>query len=131
LIHPNIVGHAVPKPLPVAFIAFLDDRRMVRANVGIQKHRGANAMFIQHLHHAKHTDARAVIAQRVARDVGQLGAGRARNHFVDMKEFNIGRDHQGDARVVRPGKRLAPDDRPVIVTIGLHPKAPFGGARRG
>ena len=82
---------------------------------------------------------------------------RAGNHFVDVKEFNIGRDpstrspalaggscsgfrprgvledatgllvglhHHGDARVVRPLKRLAPDDRRVIVTIGLHVGAP-------
>src|SRR6266545_2301271 len=46
LSHSDVVGHAVAEPLPLSFIAFLDDRRMMRAHVGVKQHRRADAVFV-------------------------------------------------------------------------------------
>src|SRR6266850_5952853 len=120
LIHTQVIGHAVTEPLPLAFIAFFDDRRMMRAHVGIEQHRRTNAVLVEHFHHAKHADARAVVTQRIAGYVGELRARRAGDDFVDMKKFDIWRNHQGDARALRPLKWPAANDRGIIVAVGLH-----------
>ena len=38
LSHADIVGDAVAEPFPFSLIAFLDNRRMMRADIGVEQH---------------------------------------------------------------------------------------------
>src|SRR4029450_13028050 len=62
LSHSDVVGHTVAEPLPAASIAFFDDRRMMRAHVGVQQHRRTDPVLVENLHHAQYADARAIAA---------------------------------------------------------------------
>src|SRR6266536_1796469 len=66
LSHSDVVGHAVAAPFPLSFIAFLDDRRMMRAHVGVQHHRRADPVLVENLHHAKYADARPIVPQGIS-----------------------------------------------------------------
>ena len=55
-------------------------------------------MLVEHFHHAKHADARAVVAQRIPGHVRQERMARAGNDFINVKELDIWGDHQGNAR---------------------------------
>src|SRR4029077_13236480 len=72
LIHTQIIGRAVAEPLPLALIAFFDDRRMMRARVAMEHHGGTTAVFAEHFHQANHADAGAIVTQRIAGHVGEL-----------------------------------------------------------
>src|SRR6266508_6332144 len=65
LSHSDVVGHAVAEPLPLSFITFFDDRRMMRAHVGVQEHRCADPVLVENLHDAKYADARPIVAQGI------------------------------------------------------------------
>src|SRR5262245_14369166 len=110
LVHPNIIRDAVSKPLPLPFVSFRNDSLVLFADIGVEWHGCPYAMFVENLHHAKNADARAVVSKRITGDVRQLGAGGTGNHFVDVKEFDIGGDQQGDSGIVGPLQTLAADD---------------------
>jgi hypothetical protein len=48
-----------------------------------------------------------------------------------LNEFDVRRNHQGDARVVRPFERFAANDWEIVVTVGSHNLTPdLGGNQR-
>src|SRR5262245_55474041 len=60
LAHPNIVRDAMSKPLPLASVSLCNDGFVLLADIGVEQHGCAYTMFVENLHHAKNTDARAV-----------------------------------------------------------------------
>src|SRR5882762_6136363 len=68
------VALVVAHELPFARLAFLDDLRVLRAEVAVQRDSAAHAVAVEHFHQAKDAHAVAVIARRPRRHVGRLRA---------------------------------------------------------
>src|SRR5262245_39018285 len=81
LVHPNIIRDAMTKPLPLAPVSLCNDGFVLLADIGVEQHGCPYTMFVENLHHAKNTDARAVVPKGVTGDVRQTG-GATGNHFV-------------------------------------------------
>src|SRR5262249_56525199 len=107
---PNVLGTVMPKPLLLPFVCLCNEGFVLFEDMGVEQHGCRYAMFIETLHHAKNADARAVVSKRITGDVRQLGAGGTGNHFVDMKEFDVGGHQQGNSCIVGPLQTLATDD---------------------
>src|SRR5437899_2928749 len=60
------------QPFPFPLVALIDNRRVMLADFGVKEHAGAYVELFEHVHDAKNTDARAVIAQRVTRHVRRV-----------------------------------------------------------
>src|SRR5215510_7525894 len=125
LVHPNIIRDAMSKPLPLAFVSLCNDGFVLLADIGVEQHGCPYAMFVENLHHAKNTDARAVVSKRITSDVRQLGAGGTGNYLVNMKEFNIGSHQQGDSCIVRPLQTLAANNGGIVIAISMHSNVPL------
>src|SRR5215471_3399383 len=72
LIDPNVIGHAVSQPFPLTLVALFDDGRMISAHVGVQQHRRAYPMLVEHIHHTENTNPRSIIPQSITSDIRQL-----------------------------------------------------------
>jgi len=114
----------VAEPLPLSLVALFDDRRVLLANFRVEQHAGADAVFVENFHDAKHAHPRAVIAQRVSRHVGRVIAARAADRHVKMKVFDVGRDPERDAPVLGPFDPGPANDRRIIVTSIVHELPP-------
>src|SRR5437773_6898713 len=120
------------QPFPFPLVALLDNRRVMLADFGVKEHAGAYVELFEHVHNAKNTDARAVIAQRVTRHVRRVIAAGAANRHVEVEKLDIRRDPESDPRVVRPGDFLSSNDGNIVVSAILHrlSSSPAGGAPR-
>src|SRR4029450_5373462 len=109
--HGDAVGHAVAEPFPVALIAFLDDRRVLRAHIRVYQHAGADAEFVEHIHDAKHTYTRAIVTQSVAGHIRRVAAARAADRPVEMEILDVRRDPGRNATMIGPFNLGPADNR--------------------
>ena len=126
LVEPARVGLVVAHPLPAKLVAFLDDRRMLHAQIAVERHRGADAVTLQHLHQAENADAVAVVADRPGRHIGDRRAGspgRGRHFLLQREELDVGDDPERDMGAVGPAQPGPADDGRIgkrAVGGGLH-----------
>src|SRR5579883_3264488 len=75
VIQPAGIAFVMAHPFPSALVALLDDDRMVIAQQAVERDRGADAVAVQHLHHAPYADTVAIIALGPHHDIGDLRGG--------------------------------------------------------
>src|SRR5262249_45895933 len=75
LIETASVAFVMSHPLPLALRAFLDDLRMLRAQIAVERNRAPDAVAVENVHDAEHPDAVAVVAFAPHHDVRNLAAG--------------------------------------------------------
>src|SRR5215472_10284594 len=66
------VALVVSHPFPVTLLAFLDDFRMVDADIAVERDGRTHAVTVENLHQPEHTDAVAVVTHSPDRDVRNL-----------------------------------------------------------
>jgi hypothetical protein len=94
---------AVAHPLPAELLAFLDDARITRAHVGVQRDRAFDAVALHHFHHPPDADAHAIVPPGIVEHVGvdrQIGEPGRRP--VEQKVLDIGDHPNRDAGAVGP-----------------------------
>src|SRR5262249_51708249 len=75
------VALVVAHPFPATLLAFLDDFRMVDADIAVERDGRAHAVTVENLHQPEHADAVAVVTHgpdRDVRDLARTEAARAR-----------------------------------------------------
>ena len=106
---------AVSHPLPTELIGLLDNARIVRADVGVQRDGAFDAVLLHDLHHAPNTDAHAVVAPRIVQHVRiDRQVGEPRRGAVEQEMLDIGDHPHRDARTVRPRQPRPVDDRRIF-----------------
>ncbi len=80
------------------------DARIEAADLGVERHRAADAVLGQHLHDPPHADPIAVVAARMVADVRRLIAD------LDMEVLDIGDHPHRNPRAVRPDYARPVDD---------------------
>src|SRR5262249_53767524 len=119
----TLVALVVSHPFPATLLAFLDDFRMVDADIAIERDGRAHAVAVENLHQPEHADAVAVVAHGPDRDVRNLTRTEAAGARLQREKLDIGNDPQGDARIARPFERRPSDDgrvREGAVGTGFH-----------
>ncbi len=101
-VQPAGVRLIVTHPLPAALVAFLDDLGMLKANITVKCHAGAQLVAIENLHNAEYAHAVAIVPHGPSGNVGNLaGADPTRPRF-ERKELDIGDDPERDPGSIRP-----------------------------
>src|SRR6516164_10713870 len=110
----------MPDQLPAEPAGFLNNLRVMVANLAIERGAGAYAMAGQNFHDPPDANAVAIVAHRPVAHVRDVGAVTryplvliSRHHVVQSKEFDVGIDPQRDPRVVRPSQLRAASDRDI------------------
>src|SRR6185436_7469812 len=127
------VALVVAHPLPLALLAFLHDPGMLRAKIGVERDRAADAVFVERVHDAKDADAVAVVALGPHHHVGDFRAGAVAAGLLQHREiFDVGDDPERDMRATRPFQPRAVDNRRIrkrTVRTRLHGQLAFFTAR--
>src|SRR5262245_56946989 len=113
----------MPHPFPMSLLAFLDDFRMMDADVAVERDGGAHAVAIEDLHQSEYSDAVAIVAHRPDRNIGNFAGPQTARPRLEREEFNIGNDPEGNVRAARPFETRSPDDRRIregTVGTGFH-----------
>src|SRR5262245_49671748 len=113
----------MPHPFPMPLLAFLDDFRMMDADIAVERDGGAHAVAIEHFHQSEHPNAVTVVAHRPDRNIGNLAGPETAGTRLEREEFDIGNDPQSNVRAARPFETRAPHDRRIrkgTVGTGFH-----------
>src|SRR5262245_28555770 len=113
LVEATRIALVVAHPFPAPLLAFLDDLRMVQADVAVECDGAADLVAVEHLHQPEHADAVAVIAHRPDRDVRDLARREAARARLEREELDVGNDPQRDPRAVGPFEPRTANDRRV------------------
>src|SRR5262245_5137838 len=103
--------------------AFLDDFRMMDADIAVERDGGAYAVAIEDFHQSEDSNTVAIVAHRPDRNIGNLPGPKTAGTRLEREEFNIGNDPQSNLRTARPFETRAPDDRRIrkgTVGTGFH-----------
>jgi len=116
---PGVV-EAVVHERPVARQHRLRDLGEVLQHADVQRGRAPDLVAVEHLEQSPEPDPVAVLVSRVLLHVGQRASRPGIARAIERREIfvvlDVGRDPEGDARVVRP-----PDDRAVDHRQVIHP----------
>src|SRR5262245_50560224 len=119
----TLVALVVSHPFPVTLLAFLDDFRMVDADIAVERDGGAHAVTVENLHQPEHADAVAVVTHGPHRDVRNLAPTEAARARFPRAKLALGHDPRGHPRIAGPFERRPSDDgrvREGAVGTGFH-----------
>src|SRR5215475_3706012 len=113
----------MPHPFPMPLLAFLDDFRMMDADIAVERDGGAHAVAIEHFHQSEYSNAVTIVAHRPDRNIGNLAGPESAGPRLEREEFDIGNDPKGHVRAPRPFETRTPHDRRIregTVGTGFH-----------
>src|SRR5262249_13774664 len=117
------VALVVSHPFPATLLAFLDDFRMVDADIAVERDGRAHAVTVENLHQPKHTDAVAVVTHGPDRDVRNLARTEAAPTRFQREKLDMGNAPRGHGRSAGPFERGPSDEgrvREGAVGPGFH-----------